>query len=409
MAGERSWTERIRAARNRAERVSAAKVAGNALIRPRYAQASLADVMPGVLAALGVPDAPDPLGLAKGPLAGIKCVVVLLVDGLGYHLLPLAEPYAPTLTELAQGRGARSLTAAFPSTTPTSLTTLGTGAAPGQHGVLGFFLNIPGTTRVLNHIHWDNDPDPMRWQPLATQFDRARKAGVEAHAVGKPEFEGTGLTTAAFRGAAYVGAADTEALADRITELVRRSPRPTVIYAYHPDVDKFGHIFGVDSPHWRAAVADVDRLATMLLERMPHDSALVVTADHGQVNIPPEHRFDLDTDPRLRAGLGVVAGESRVRYLHTVPGARDDVVAAWRDVLGEAAWVVTREEAIAAGWFGEVSEDHLARIGDVVAACSADYAILATKTDPPLVPLQVAFHGSGTAAEMLIPLLFGYP
>jgi hypothetical protein len=406
---ERSWTERIRAARNRAERVSGAQVAGRAIIHPRYGDASLADIMPSVLASLGVPGASDPLGLANGPLAGVRLVLVLLLDGYGYHLMPLAEPYAPVLSELARGRAARSLTSGFPSTTPTSLATLGTGASPGSHGVLGFFLNVPGTDRVLNHIRWADDPDPMRWQPLETQFDLARAGGVATHVVGRPEFEGTGLTTAAFRGGDYVGADDTEALADRVSEIMRTSTGRTVIYAYHADVDKFGHIFGVDSPHWRAAVAEVDRLAGMLLERMPADGALVVTADHGQVNVPPHRRFDLDTDPHLRAGIAVVAGESRVRYLHTVPGAREDVIAAWREVLGDAAWVASRDEAVADGWFGPVPEDHLQRIGDVVAACTGDYVVLATKTDPPLVGLQVAFHGSATAAEMLIPLLIGRP
>ena len=121
--------------------------------------------------------------------------------------------------------------------------------------------------------------------------------------------------------------------------------------------------------------------------------------------MPAEHRFDLDADPRLRAGVEVVAGEPRVRYLHTVPGARDDVVAAWRAVLGPAAWVATREEAVAAGWFGPVPAAHLSRIGDVVVACHDAYAVLATRTEPDTVARLVAFHGSYTAAEMRIPLL----
>ena len=374
------------------------------LVRPRYGEASLADIMPSVLSCLRVGGI-DPLGLAVGALAEVRVVVVLLVDGFGTHVLPLAAPYAPAVTALAGEPAARTLTAGFPSTTPTSLATLGTGAAPGSHGVLGFFLNIPGTDLVLNHIHWEGEPDPRRWQPLATQFDRARAAGVEAHVVGKPEFEGTGLTTAAFRGGHYVGAADTEALAVRVGDLMGIASAPTVVYAYHPDVDKAGHLFGVDSPQWRDAVADVDRLIAILLERLPPGGALVVTADHGQLNVPPEHRLDLDADPALREGIAVVAGESRVRYLHTVAGARDDVMAAWRGVLGDAAWVVSRDEAVAAGWFGPVPEEHLQRIGDVVAACRGDHVVLASRTDPPQVAKMVAFHGSATAAEMQIPLL----
>lgn len=377
---------------------------GLEIVRPRYGDASLSDIMPSVLSALAVPGAADPLGLTDGPLAGVEAVVVLLVDGLGHHLLPLAAPFAPTLTELARAPGSRGITTGFPSTTPTSLASLGTGAAPGAHGLVGFFLNVPGTDTVLNHIRWDSEPDPLRWQPLATQFDVAEAAGVAARVVSKPEFRDSGLTTAAFRGGRYLGAADADAVVAQVLALLG-TPGRTVIYAYHPDVDRAGHEFGVDSPQWRDAVATVDSMVSRIWSGLGPGQALIVTADHGQLNIPPEHRFDLDTDPRLRAGLRVVAGESRVRYLHTVDGARADVLAAWREVLGPAASVLDRDEAVAQGWFGPVPEEHLRRIGDVVAICHADYVVLATRTDPPTVEHMVAFHGSSTEAEMMIPLL----
>jgi hypothetical protein len=386
-----------------------ASTAGFTTVRPRYGEASLADVMPAALAALGVPGSADPLGLAAGPLAGVRAVVVLLLDGFGHHLLPLAAPHAPTIADIAAGRiagsDARAITTGFPSTTPTGLASLGTGAAPGGHGLLGFFLNIPGTDRVLNHIQWDDEPDPLRWQPLETQFDRARAAGVAAYVVSQPEFAGTGLTMAAFRGASYVGAAGVDAVAAGILDVVGKAAGRTVVYGYLADVDKAGHIWGLDSPQWRLAVAGADRLVTRLVEALPTGAALVVTADHGQLDIPADRRFDVATDPRLRGGVRVVAGEPRVRYLHTVDGARDDVIATWREVLGGAAWVVSRDEAVAEGWFGPMSEAHVQRVGDVVAACHQDYVVLASTVEPAQVAKNIAFHGSATAAEMMIPLL----
>src|SRR4029079_11064279 len=112
----------------------------------------------------------------------------------------------------------------------------------------------------------------------------------------------------------------------------------------------------------------------------------------------------LDLGQRLRAGIRVIAGEARVRYLHTVDGANEDVLATWRGVLGDAAWGVSRDEAVADGWFGPVPEAHLQRVGDVVAACHGDYVVIPSQTDPPRGP-KVAFHGSATEAEMMIPLL----
>jgi hypothetical protein len=383
--------------------------AGLAPVVPRYGQASLADVLPAVLAGLGVAGAGDPLGLSTGALAGVRRVAVLLVDGLGHHQLPLAAPHAPTLADLVGGRlpgsTAAAITAGFPSTTPTSLASLGTGAPPGAHGLVGFTVKVPGTLRVLNHIEWRDNPDPLRWQPLQTQFDRAAAAGVTVRVVSRPEFEGSGLTVAAYRGGAYRGAADVDAAATAMLAALTDGDGPTLIYGYHPEVDKAGHLHGVDSPQWREAVADVDRLLTRLVDGLPPGAALVVTADHGQLNVPATHRFDLDRDRRLRSGVWAVAGEPRVRYLHTRRRAVADVVATWQGVLGDAAWVAPREEVVAAGWFGPISEDHLRRVGDVVVVCRDRYAVLATRSERPTVATLIAFHGSTTALEMMIPLL----
>jgi Type I phosphodiesterase / nucleotide pyrophosphatase len=373
-------------------------------VRPRYGTGSLADLMPSVLAVLGVPGAVDAIGLVPA-LDGVRRVAVLLVDGLGLHNIPAAVPFAPSLADLAGRPEARQLTAGFPSTTPTSLVSLGTGATPGTHGVLGFRVNVPGTDRVLTHTHWRDEPDPREWQPVPTLFEAARAAGVTVSVSGRPEFAHSGLTVAANRGGDYRPAAEAADLAAQMIAGLTEVSGPSLSYGYFPDLDRNGHIFGVDSPQWRGSARDVDRMLELLVDGLPADGALLVTADHGQLNVPAAHRFDFDADPRLQAGVRVVAGEPRVRYLHTLPGAVDDVVAAWTAVLGEAAWVTTRAEAISAGWFGPVPERHLQRVGDVVAICHDDYAVVAPHSENAIKAMLLAYHGSYTAVEMEIPLL----
>ncbi|MEH1030411.1 alkaline phosphatase family protein [Micromonospora profundi] len=374
-----------------------------AVLGPDHGGGRLADVLPSALAVLGVPGSSDPLGLVPS-LAGVRRVAVLLVDGLGWYQLPTAAPYAPTLAGLA-ATVARPLIAGFPSTTPTSLVTLGTGVAAGAHGVLGFTVRVPGTDRVLTHTAWAADPSPLRWQPVPTQFERARAAGVAVTVVSRPEFGGSGLTLAANRGGDFRGAAGVDAVAATMLAALAAGPGPTLVSGYHADLDRHGHVSGVDSEPWRIAAAEVDTLLARLVDGLPPDAALLVTADHGQLDVPVAHRFDLDTDLRLRAGVRVVAGEARVRYLHVEPGAVDDVVAAWSEVLGDAARVRTRDEVVAGGWFGPVPEDHLGRIGDVVVICNDTYAVMATRTEPPMASRLVAYHGSDTAAELTVPLL----
>ena len=369
---------------------------------------TIADVLPAAVAALGGPrrdgsDASRQLGLPD-----VRRIAVLLVDGLGYHLLPAAAPVAPVLADVQAGRLGRLLEIAscFPSTTPTSLVSLGTGALPGEHGVLGFTVKIPRRRRVLTHIDWQRRPDPAKWQPLPTQFEIAARAGIASSIVSRPEFEGSGLTVAAYRGARYVGAADPDALVRGL--LAELAGPARLVYGYHPTLDAMAHRHGIDSPQWRTAASEVDRLIERLIDGLPADAALLVTADHGAIDVPTGRRIDMTTDRRLAAGVRVVAGEARVRYLHTRRGARDDVLAAWREVLGPAAQVVSRDEAVAAGWFGPVPDAHRPRIGDVVVVCRDDYVVLAGQHDPPAVRTLVAFHGSTTPAETAIPLIV-YP
>jgi hypothetical protein len=370
-----------------------------AVVRPAYGSGSLADLLPSVSALLGVPGTADVLGLGAH-LDGIDRIAVLLVDGLGTYQVPLVTPYAPILGELP----GRTLTSGFPSTTPVSLVTVGTGARPGEHGILGFTLRTPDG-RILNHIRWGDDPDPYRWQPVPTAFARAAAAGVAVTAVTRPEFEGSGLTVAANRGATFAGASDAADLAGRMLSVLSAGTGPALVYGYHPDLDRCGHEDGVGSPSWAAAAEEAGKLVTRLVDGLPPGSALLVTADHGQINIPADGRIDMAATPGLGDGVLAVAGEPRVRYLYTADGARDDVVAAWRSVFGSSAWVLTREEAIDGGWFGPVPPEHAGRIGDVVVVCLDRAVALASGHEPAAVAGLVAYHGSVTAAEMTVPLL----
>ncbi|MFD0555779.1 putative AlkP superfamily pyrophosphatase or phosphodiesterase [Stackebrandtia endophytica] len=366
---------------------------------PQYRSASLSDLLPSILSVLSVPGEPDTLGLASA-LTGVEHVVVVLVDGLGYHLYPEAAETSPVLADAwSGGRGQlRRLTTGFPSTTPTSLTSLGTGATPGEHGVVGFTVNVPGTDRMLVHILWDDDPDPRSWQPRATCFERATAGGVAGYVV---DGFSSGLSKAAYRGSIHESAREPSELVDGVRRALAR-PGPSLVLTYYPGVDRAGHLHGVGSPQWHAEVAHVDRLLTDLTAAGP-DTAVLVTADHGMLDIGS--RVRIEEEPRLRDRVRVIGGEPRARYIYTEPGAAAEVAETWRTFLGDRAWVLTRTEAVASDWFGPVSPDHLARIGDVIAVCTGDTVILgAPESDAPHVDRLVGTHGALSEAEMAIPL-----
>jgi predicted AlkP superfamily pyrophosphatase or phosphodiesterase len=324
-----------------------------------------------------------------------------LVDGLGQSLLSSHADHAPFMGALLPA--ARELTAGFPTTTATSLGSLGTGLPPGGHGLLGYQLLVPGDGRLINLLKWDVPVAPEIWQPRQTIFERAALAGVSATHVSPETFRHGGLTRAALRGMRFLGADAPEDLAARAIEALA-APEPALVYTYFGGIDRAGHIHGHGSDEHLGQLAIADEAAAAIARAMPAGTSLYITADHGMVAVPADRRIDADRTPELLEGVAALGGEGRARYVYAVDGAAADVLAAWRELLAERAWVLPRDEAVGAGWFGPVTEWAYPRIGDVVVACRDDWAIVATVRQPLESTLQ-GMHGSLTEGELAVPLL----
>lgn len=364
---------------------------------PAYGTGSLADLLPAVASGLGV------AGFTSGlELEPADRVCVFLVDGMGWELIGRHPEYAPYLSTLLAGSG--PITAGFPATTATSLASVGTGLPPGLHGLAGYTVAVPGTAHLMNQLRWQPYVEPREWQPYPTVFERVHAAGVATCQVSSPLFAQTPLTKVALSGGTFLGRTTGEQRMDLAAQWLAEHDR-ALVYTYVSELDGAGHRFGVDSDEWRLALHTVDRLVRRLAEQLPPRSALYVTADHGMIDITPENRIDFDEDWELSAGVALLGGEGRARHVYAVPGAAADVFTVWSEVLGDRMWVATRDQAIAAGWFGPVVEDRVyRRIGDVVAAARDDIAVIASRGEPG-ESAMVGLHGSLTAVEQLVPLL----
>jgi hypothetical protein len=368
-------------------------------IIPAYGELSLADLSASLLASLGESAAAGSANVLGLPAARRVCL--LIVDGMGWEQLRAHQAAAPFLSELAFN--SRPMTCGFPSTTVTSLATLGTALVPGEHGMLGMQVAIPGEGRLLNGLHWPQDVDPVSWQAKPTIFERARAAGVGVFHVADGAYETTGLSRAALRGADFRPARPLGALAAEAVDALQDC-EPVLVTVYAADLDVTGHQYGVSSPAWTYQLAHVDRLAEQIAAALPMGAVLYVTADHGMVNVGPDDRIDVDAVAQLREGVALLGGEPRARHVYAEPGAAADVLAAWREVLGDRAWVASRDEAIKDGWFGSVDEVMRDRIGDVVAAAAGTWALVASEAIPAEPPM-IGMHGSLTSSEQLVPLL----
>lgn len=361
------------------------------------APVTLADVGTSAGAALGVPGMTDRLGL--GPA---RHVVVCLIDGLGWQALHDHLALAPHLAAL---EGA-PIEAAFPTTTPVGLGSLGTGLLSGQHGLVGAAFEYPETGHVLAPLQWGHHPTPVAVQPEPTVFERVERQGVRVTTLSPRAYEHSGLTRAVLRGAAYLGCDD---ITERVSHLasILESPDPSYTYVYWPELDRVGHESGVHSDAWQSALGRVDLLVDRLRSVLVPGSILLITADHGMIDCPPDRRVVLEDHADLARGVRRWAGEPRVRHVYTDSGAQGDVQQTWAGVLGDRADVLTRAQAVDAGLFGPVDEVLATRIGDLVVLAQGDVA-LASSVDRTVSSL-LGQHGGLTAEELLIPALIVRP
>ena len=372
---------------------------------PEYGSGSLADLLPTLAAGMGVQGFEQ--CIAELTPADRNCV--FLIDGLGWEQIKAHPDEAPFLTSLlgtSRGGTGAPITAGFPATTATSLASVGTGLPPGAHGLPGYTVRNPETGELMNQLRWRPWTSPKAWQPYPTVFELADRAGVHTAQVSSPAFEQTPLTKVALSGGTFHGRLTGEERMDLAAAQLAAGDR-SLVYTYYSEVDGKGHRFGTDSDAWRGQLMYVDGLAQRLAEQLPPRSVLYVTADHGMIDIPFDelHRIDFDEDWELRAGVALLGGEGRARHVYAVPGAQADVLTVWREVLGEQFWVASRDEAIAAGWFGpRIDERVYGRIGDVVAAAHDDVVITASVNEPN-ESAMAGMHGSLTPAEQLVPLL----
>ena len=364
---------------------------------PNPDRISIADVLRSCLESLTA-------GENRLALPEVRRIVVVLVDGLGVAALRARSGHARTLAAALTSKAV--IDSVFPTTTSAALASLSTGTAPGQHGLVGYSVLDAAHDRVINQLSgWDDRLDPATWQRERTVFQRAKDAGFAAVAVGPGRYQDSGFTHAVLRGAEYRSAAT---IADRFaaaSSWLREPGPPGLLYLYIPELDSTAHAKGWESPEWTTKLEDVDGEVRRLAAALRGSDGVLVTADHGVVDVPGHSQVLFDRAPELLEGLRFVAGEPRGLQLHFEPDRADTMADRWRESESERSWIVTREEAIAAGWFGQIAPEVVPRIGDVIVAARKNIAYYDGRTAKASSLAMVGQHGSWSPAELQIPLL----
>jgi hypothetical protein len=373
-----------------------------AMLPTAYSQSvSLAAVLSSCFAAVG-------RGTPQLPLPTVDAAVVVLADGLG--ALPLKARAGHARTIAPRLNRATTIESGFPTTTAVALATLCTGAYPGQHGIIAYEAVDPEADRVFNHLSgWKSGPEPLAWQPVPTLFETHAAAGIRSYLVGHARYANTRLTQAVHRGAEYVPA---RSIADRMSAAIALAAAGRcVVFVYVPELDMAAHAYGWQSPQWTAALEELDAGVAQLERGLGRNHGALLTADHGMVDVGPAARVYFDREPELVAGVRHVAGDYRCLQLHLEPGSSqgdvERLARLWHESEDDRAWVATRDEAIAAGWFGPdgVDDAMLPRIGRILVAARAQVVYFDTRSTDESTWTMIGQHGSFSPDEVKVPLI----
>ena len=365
-------------------------------------QSSLADVLPSCLAALGAQGFRNVLNLPV-----VRSAVVVLVDGLGAHNLAQASAHARFLSSIS-GK-THTIQTVFPSTTASALASLTTGERPGTHGMLGYRIKDPATGQVVNQLTGISSlTDSSIWLGASPVYSSAAQSSIHPAVVAHPRFADTPLTQLIHRGANHYPARTLDNRVSAVQDIVRE-PGSQLVVLYISELDECAHNKGVMSSDWAMLLESVDSALKTLVASLPDDVGVLITADHGVVDIPAHKHLLYGEDPRLVDGVADIGGEPRCLQIffdpEATPETRLRVCAAWMEDMEGIAWVMTKETVIEQGLLGEISEENAARIGDIWVLARKDVVFYDARDKTLKGRSMIGQHGGMSSTELTVPLL----
>ena len=371
-------------------RVTTSAAADGPII-PDYGGANVRGIIPALLGPssweTGLPT------WMPAPVSSASAVVVIVLDGLGWDQLQAHRELMPTVAAMAGG----PIHTVAPTTTATALTSITTGLTPAEHGLIGYRMAVGG--EVMNVLRWYvGDQAVRRSHPPSEVQPFEPFLGQTVPVISVAELQSSAFSEAHLRGSDPVGWRAASSIAVQARLEVEAGER--FVYCYYGGIDKIAHERGF-GPFYEAELCAADRLVGDLLESLPPETALLVTADHGQVDVGDRLVTPSST---LLSSVTMQSGEGRFRWLHAAKGAVAELAASAREEVGHVAWVATKEQTLDEQWFGTAMAPAVrSRLGDVALVAREPVSFHDPADSGPFE--LVCRHGSLTSAEVNVPLV----
>lgn len=360
---------------------------------------SLADVFPSCLASLDVDGFDNMLGLRAA-----RSAIIILVDGLGELNLSAYKAHARFLTSSTRRKGI--LQTVFPSTTSAALASLTTGSLPGEHGLVGYRVRNPETNILVNQLReLGTVSTPSTWAQRVPLYLAAENAGISTTVISHPRLVSTPLTSVIHAGTTVHGYSS---ISERFSAAMKfvSGARQQCVLIYISELDEAAHKFGVNSREWTSLLEQLDGACAEFVANLPGDVGVILTADHGIVDVPAHRQVLYGDDPADVEGVSLIGGEPRCLQLYVEsPQVHSAVMAHWRTRFGDVAQVYSRDDIIASGHFGAVSSTVADRMGDIFVLATKLIALYDARDDAMIGRAMIGQHGGLSEDEMRIPAI----
>ena len=334
-----------------------------------------------------------------------KSVCVILIDGLGVSNIKSAAGHASFLNS----QPSEPAMCWFPATTATSITSFATASNPWENSFLGYQVFDRQEKIPRNLLSgWASQADGEKYQSRQTLSELGLEQGIGFHVVAPSAYQKSGFTAATMRGASFHGNDRIEDRFAKALELLKDSVQK-VIYLYIPELDQLAHAQGTASTAWLNQMENVDSELRSFVSAVPKSSGVLMTADHGVVDVPKENHLYIDeiVDSEY---FDFVGGDTRSLFLYFKQGINQAMLKnKLEEHLSDSCYISTPAEIIEAGYWKALSPKSENIAPDLVVLARKKVALYHRGFAKTKSLEMVGHHGSITNEELAIPLIrFGF-
>ncbi|HBE20152.1 MAG TPA: phosphodiesterase [Cyanobacteria bacterium UBA11149] len=320
-------------------------------------------------------------------------IILLFVDAFGWRFFQQYLEDLQFLKRFQREGVASQITTQFPSTTAAHVATIHSGLPVGETGIYEWYYYEPLLDNIISPLLFsfagDRERDTLKKTgvseeslfPTQTIYHQLQDSGIESYCFQHQAYAFSPFSRVACNGAKVVPYKTVPEALVNLTEALLAQREKAYFFIYFDSIDAIAHKYSPNSPQFDAEV----RTFWLTIERLLHESLvgkikntlLLITADHGQIEVSPQTTIYLNRlYPKIekfmktnRDGNPLVpAGSARDMFLYIKEEYLDEAYDLLSCKLQDRAKVYPTQTLIDEGYFGggKPSSALLNRLGNLI-------------------------------------------